>query len=74
MSGADDVSGWGNLLFSDHGWLPVTETTESETQILGGWGGEHTHTTILTVHFKWMKFIVCELCLNKAVISKKESD
>lgn len=31
MSGADDVDGCGNLIFSDDGWSPVTETTESKT-------------------------------------------
>lgn len=31
MSGADDVDGSGNLIFSNCGWLWVTEPMESET-------------------------------------------
>ena len=36
MSGADDVDGWGSLIFSDRDWYRVTETMEDETVDKGG--------------------------------------
>ena len=36
MSGTDKVNGWGNIIFLDCSWWPITDTSKSKAWVMGG--------------------------------------
>ena len=59
------LSIWGSLVGS--GKMHLLAVLTDLARLFDGFTDVCTHQNDQTVHFKYMQFAVCQLCLNKAV-------